>query len=325
MTSEQKLRAVNLHMINSNTHLSKILVTGAAGFIGLACVKQLTRAGHSVIATYRKDPHPELDTDVSWVRVDVTDTLEVSAVLQQHQPSHLLALAWYMGPGNQHALENFRWMQHSIDLLFAFAKAGGKRVTFCGSCMEYDWSKPVKLHEETTPLIPATEYGAAKAGFSVAFDRLCGALGLSGAWARPFFLYGPGENSRRLAADVILSLLEGRKALCTHGHQKRDFLHVDDVARAMIGLLNSNLNGPFNIGSGAAIPLAELINEIARQIDAEDLVRLGARKAREGDPPLVEADNTRLRQMLGWSPKFTLETGIADTIAWWRREIAKEN
>ncbi len=312
-------------MTSSNTNKLKVLVTGAAGFIGRACVKQLTRSGHSVIATHRSYPHPEFEGDVQWIRVDVSDHYQVSAVLQQHQPSHLLALAWYMGPNNQQALDNFRWMQHSIDLLFAFAETGGKRVIFCGSCMEYDWSKPVKLSEWSTPLIPATEYGAAKAGLSVTFEPLCKALGLSGAWARPFFLYGPAENPRRLAADVILSLLEERKALCTNGRQKRDFLHVDDVANALICLLNSDLEGPFNIGSGTAIPLADLIMEIARQLDAEGLVHLGARQAREGDPPLVEADNTRLRKMLSWSPKFTLETGIADTILWWRREIAKEN
>ncbi len=317
---------VNLHMKSSNTRKSKapVIVTGAAGFIGRACVRQLTHAGHSVIATYRSDPHPDIDGDVRWVRVNMADAFEVSAVLQRHQPSHLLALAWYMGPDNHHALENFRWVQYSIDLLLSFAEAGGKRVTFCGSCMEYDWSEPVKLCEGYTPLNPATEYGAAKAGLSVTFKRLCGALGLSGSWARPFFMYGPGENPKRLAADVIRSLLEGRKALCTHGSQKRDFLHVDDVASAMTGLLFSDLEKSINIGSGSAIPVAELITEIARQIDAEDLVRLGARKTREGDPPLVEADNTRLREMLGWSPKFNLETGIADTIAWWRSEIAKE-
>ncbi|WP_170785339.1 NAD-dependent epimerase/dehydratase family protein [Ruegeria lacuscaerulensis] len=311
-------------MMSSKQQKPTVLVTGAAGFIGRACVRQLATAGCRVIATYRSGPPPQVSGDVIWVNADTTDTAAIQAVLDQHHPTHLLALAWYMGPGNQQALENFRRVQHSIDLLFAFAQAGGQRVTFCGSCMEYDWSKPIKLHERETPLTPATEYGAAKAGLATAFEKMCGALDLSGAWARPFFLYGPGENPRRLAADVVISLLQGREALCTHGRQKRDFLHVDDVASAMVALLNSDLEGPVNIGSGTAIPLSDLILEIARQIGAEDLVRLGAREARPGDPPLVEANNTRLRTELGWSPKFTLETGVADTIAWWRREIAKE-
>ncbi|WP_157769963.1 NAD-dependent epimerase/dehydratase family protein [Ruegeria profundi] len=311
-------------MTRSTEHKTTVMVTGAGGFIGRAAVQALARQGHRVIATYRSDPCPKIYGDVHWVKLDVTNTSDVSAIIHLHRPSHLLALAWYMGPGNQQSPENFRWIQHSIDLLFAFSSAGGKRVTFCGSCMEYDWSGTDKLREDSTPISPATEYGAAKAALFTAFGPMCKALDLSGSWARPFFLYGPGENPRRLAADVIRSLLQGQEALCTHGQQKRDFLHVDDVATAMVALLLSDLQGPVNIGSGTAIPLADLIHEIGRQTKADDLIRLGAREARPGDPPLVEADITRLHDQLKWTPRFTLKTGIADTIAWWRREIVRE-
>ncbi|SEW37304.1 Nucleoside-diphosphate-sugar epimerase [Aliiroseovarius sediminilitoris] len=301
-----------------------VLVTGATGFIGAACLPKLTDAGFAVIGTYRGDTPPAPRDGVTWIRADLSDAADIDAVMTQHRPSHLLALAWYMGPGNQQSRENFRWLSRSIDLLAAFADAGGTRVTFCGSCMEYDWSQPVTLNERTTPLRPDTPYGAAKAALFSAFGSMCDTLDLSGSWARPFFLYGPGENPRRLAADVVVSLLEGREALCTHGQQARDFLHVDDVADAMVRLLQSDLTGPVNIGSGAAIPLATLINEIGRQTGAADLIRLGAREARPGDPPLVEADITRLHDELGWTPTFDLETGVADTIDWWRHELKKE-
>ncbi|WP_289042430.1 NAD(P)-dependent oxidoreductase [uncultured Aliiroseovarius sp.] len=301
-----------------------VLVTGATGFIGRPAVRKLAAAGFQVIGTYRGDNPPAPQDGVTWVRADLSDAADIGAVMAQHKPSHLLALAWYMGPGNQQSPENFRWLSRSVDLLAAFAESGGKRVTFCGSCMEYDWGQPVALNEHTTPLCPDTPYGAAKAALFTAFGSLCDTLELSGSWARPFFLYGPGENPRRLAADVVVSLLEGREALCTHGQQARDFLHVDDVADAMVRLLQSDLTGPVNIGSGAAIPLATLINEIGRQIGAADLIRLGARDARPGDPPLVEANVTRLRDELGWTPKFDLETGVADTIDWWRHELKKE-
>jgi nucleoside-diphosphate-sugar epimerase len=303
---------------------SKVLVTGATGFIGGACLQALHAAGYEAIGTYRGEAVPAPQDGVIWARADLTDIDSIKALMADHSPSHLLALAWYMGPGNQQAIDNFRWLQHSIDLLMAFSEAGGKRVAFCGSCMEYDWTKPVALHEYDTPLLPASEYGAAKAALYTAFGPLCRKLDLSGAWARPFFLYGPGENPRRLAADVILSLLEGREARCSHGRQKRDFLHVGDVGDAMIRLLQSDLEGPLNLGSGTAIPLAALIEEIGRQIGAPELIRLGALEARPDDPPLVEADVTRLQHELDWQPKFDLETGVADTIDWWRRDIGKE-
>ncbi len=311
-------------MTSATTHTGPVLVTGATGFIGGACLRALRAAGYEAIGTYRSDTAPDPQDGVTWVQADLTNAESLSALMSAHKPKSLLALAWYMGPGNQQALENFRWLQHSIDLLMAFADAGGKRVTFCGSCMEYDWTQEIQLNETTTPLLPASEYGAAKAALYTAFAPLCRKLEISGAWARPFFLYGPGENPRRLAADVILSLLEGREARCSHGRQKRDFLHVDDVGEAMVKLLESDLEGALNIGSGAAIPLATLIEEIGRQTGASDLIRLGALEARPDDPPLVEADVTRLQDELGWRPRFDLETGVADTIAWWRRDIGKE-
>lgn len=302
---------------------TKILVTGGAGFLGGAMCTKLTELGAQVVATTRSDPPADTPPGVTWAKVDLTDAAAITQVMETHRPSHLMALAWHMGGGYQQSPENYRWMQHSIDLLFAFAGAGGKRVVFCGSCMEYDWTLETPFVEGVSALNPDTDYGAAKASLSRVFEPLCANLELSGAWARPYFLYGPGENPRRLAADVIISLLEGREALCGAGTQKRDFLHVGDVADAMATLLASDVTGPMNIGSGQAIAMADLITEIGQQIGAPELIKLGARPPRAGDPDLVEADPTRLRDTLGWRPTFTLTTGVADTIAWWRRELAK--
>jgi nucleoside-diphosphate-sugar epimerase len=300
--------------------VDKVVVTGASGFIGRAVARALAARGATVIGTHRGARPPDV-AGVVWERVDLEDPAAVRALLERHRPDGLVALGWYMGPGNQQALENFLWIKHGIDLLIAFSETGGRRVVFCGSCMEYDWSREAPLVEDITPLAPATEYGAAKAALFTAFGPLCGKLGLSGAWARPFFLYGPGENPRRLAADVILSLLEGREALCTHGRQRRDLLHVDDVGEAMAALLATDITGAMNIGSGTAIPLATLVEEIGRQTGRADLIRLGAREARPKDPPLVEASTERLGNRLGWTPRFDLEAGIADTIAWWRAHL----
>lgn len=303
----------------------RVMVTGGNGFIGRAAVTALLDSGADVIGTYRGDQKPELTHEkLSWAQADLTTRAGIEAVLSNHQPTHLLALAWYMGPGNQQALENFRWIQHSIDLLFEFSKAGGQRVVFCGSCMEYDWSEEKKLNETDTPLRPDSEYGAAKSALFTAYGPLCRKLELSAAWARPFFLYGPEENRRRLVADVIVSLLEGREALCTEGLQKRDFLHSGDVGRAMSELLLSDIEGPLNIGSGTATAVAEVVKEIGRQIGRPELLRLGARESRPGDPPLVEADTTKLHSTLNWQPRFDLNEGLADTIAWWRKELEKE-
>lgn len=294
----------------------RVLVTGAAGFVGRATVAALTAAGHEVVGTFR-GTEPAPGPAVIWDRCDLTGRGDVAALMARHRPTALLTLAWHMGPGNMQAVENYRWVGHTVETILAFAEHGGRRVLACGSCAEYDWTGSAPL-SEAAPLRPASDYGIAKAATWGLFAPLCARLGLSGVWARPFFLYGPGENPRRLVADVIVSLLAGRAARCSSGTQRRDFLHVDDLARALVALLDSPLTGAVNIGSGQAMALADLVAEIGRQTGRADLIRLGALPDRPGEAALVAADVTRLRTETGWRPRFDLATGIADTIGWWR-------
>lgn len=259
-----------------------------------------------------------------WVRCDLSDRGAVREAMRESAPENLLALGWHMGPGNQAAVENYSWVGYSVDMLAAFAEAGGRRVVFCGSCMEYDWSGGGRLDEATTPLLPDTAYGRAKAALFSLYGPLCDQLGLSAAWARPFFLYGPGESPHRLVPSVIISCLKGEAANCSHGRQRRDFLHVADLAAALRALLESDVTGPLNIGSGAAVPLSEVILEAARQIGRPELVRLGALPARANDVDLVEAEVERLRQTLNFKPRYNLQDGIAHTIDWWRRSLKGE-
>ena len=301
----------------------KILVTGAAGFIGRARVSALRERGHTVVAAARQKPAGDLPPEVLWAACDLTDRGAVEAMLATHRPKGLVHLAWHMAPGNTVAVQNYDWIAHSIGLLRAFAAEGGQRALLCGSCMEYDWRLPGPYAEDTAPLTSPFPYGHAKAGLFRIFQDFCATQGLSGAWARPFFMYGPGESERRLAADVALSLLKGEDARCSDGWQKRDFMHVADVAGAMAALYDSGCEGPVNIATGQTVELRSFITEIARQIGREDLVRFGARPTPPNEAAEIAADVTRLTRDIGFHPEFTLETGIADTIASWQRHISK--
>jgi nucleoside-diphosphate-sugar epimerase len=172
-------------------------------------------------------------------------------------------------------------------------------------------------------LRPASPYGASKAALCAAANQLAQQLGLSTAWARLFFLYGPHEHPRRLVPYVIQSLLAGTPALCTDGKQRRDYLHVSDAAEALIALLDSNLCGPVNIAAGVAPALRELIEIIGEVLGKRQLLRFGALPPRPHDPPIIVADTYRLRAYLGWSPKLSLKAGLEQTIDWWRAESAQ--
>jgi len=144
---------------------------------------------------------------------------------------------------------------------------------------------------------------------------------LSSAWGRIFFLYGPHEHSDRLVPSVILSVLKGKPAPCSHGNQVRDFLYVEDVASAFVTLLESSVQGPVNIGSGHPVSLKEVVNRIGEMVGAPDLIRIGEKAAPQGDPSLLTADTRRLREDVKWIARYGLEAGLDQTIQWWKMHL----
>lgn len=187
-----------------------------------------------------------------------------------------------------------------------------------GTCAEYDWNHGF-CSEKITPRRPATPYGVCKNALHEILEAYCAVEGLSGAWGRIFFLYGPQENSARLVAHVIGTLAGGGVADCTHGNQVRDFLYVEDVASAFAALLDSSVEGAINIASGCPVALRDVVLAAASRLDACDRVRFGAIPAPEDEAPLVVADVRRLAREVGWRPHYDLDSGISETVAQWRR------
>ncbi|MCW3018640.1 MAG: NAD-dependent epimerase/dehydratase, partial [Solirubrobacterales bacterium] len=168
--------------------MSRVLLTGPTGFIGRHALAALAGAGHEVHAVARRrGPDAE---GVSWHEADL---LEGAGVVEQIEPEILVHLAWYAEHGKLwSSVENLRWVEASLALLRAFARAGGRRAVVAGTCAEYDWSR--EIYAEDAPLQPATLYGAAKHGLHVVSRAFAEQAGFSLAWGRVFFLYGPFES-----------------------------------------------------------------------------------------------------------------------------------
>lgn len=280
----------------------KVLVTGANGFIGQHAVAALSERGFDVYAATRAD-------------ADLLAPGAAEALIERVAPTHLLHLAWYAKPGAFWAAsENLAWVQATVGLYRAFAAAGGQRAVLAGTCAEYDWSDGVCV-EQRTALRPSTLYGTCKQAVGSALTAYGAQHGLSTAHGRVFFLYGPGEPREKLVASVLGALKEGRRAPVTHGRQVRDFLHVADVAGAFAALVASDVDGPVNIGSGEGVQLRDLLTLAEERAGTSGLIGYGERQAPEGEPPVIVADVTRLRDEVGFTPRFTLTAGLDDALA----------
>jgi nucleoside-diphosphate-sugar epimerase len=305
--------------------MKRVLLTGATGFVGRHCLSALVARNYEVHAvSFNRGSLDSTPAGVRWHQADLLNAEQVRLLIARIEPTHLLHCAWYAVPGKYwDAPENFDWAKASLHLLKAFANAGGKRAVGVGTCAEYDWSQEY-CSEISTPLNPATPYGACKLELERGLSELGQQKRISTAWGRLFFLYGPHEDTKRLVPSVIISLLQEEPALCSHGEQVRDFLYVQDAGDALAALVDSEVLGAVNIASGVPVRLREVVEEIAEQLHRPQLIKMGAKPAAENEPACLVADVVRLRDEVRWTPRYNLRDGLAETISWWRTKLAKQ-
>ncbi len=297
--------------------MNNVLVTGGTGFIGRHTLNKLCKEFDQVYAVYRGDTLSTSYKNLTWYKADLLSTSDIDNLFKEISPSHLLHLAWYAEHGKYgHSELNINWLSSSLHLIRRFKESGGKRVVCAGTCFEYDLNYGF-LSEYLTPLTPDLIYGVSKKSLYEMVRSYSSVTGLSSAWGRVFYLYGPHEVPGRLVASVIQSMLNNQSAKCSSGEQKKDFLHVYDVADAFVQILKSKIEGPINIGSGDAVSVKDIVLKIGEITGKKDLIEIGALPSRKNEKPLIQADTRRLINELQWEPHFNLHDGLKHTIDWW--------
>lgn len=296
----------------------KVLITGATGFIGRHVLPLLVQNGWDIHAITSREMVDAPSGNVNWHQVDLFNADKTARLVKRLAATHLLHLAWYTEPGKYWTAPiNLDWVIASLSLLLAFQKCGGKRAVMAGTCAEYDWNFGF-CKEAVTPCVPASIYGQSKLHLYELCASYAAQINIGFAWGRVFYLYGPGELPQRLVPAIIRPLLVGEPAKCSHGLHMRDFLHVEDVAAAFVAMLQSEVSGAVNIGSGEPTQVKAVVSLLATLLGQSELVQFGAVQAAGSEPPLVLADNTRLIREVGWRPRYGLRDGLIATIKWWQ-------
>jgi nucleoside-diphosphate-sugar epimerase len=237
------------------------------------------------------------------------------------RPDAVLHLAWCVEHGAFWTdPANALWVAATKDLARAAAAAGCRRFVGVGTCYEYDWPSDGDCIEGVTPLVGHTPYDIAKAECRSALRALFADTGVSFAWARLFFLFGPNEDPRRLVSSVARALLHAEPALCSRGLAVRDFLDVRDAGAALAAITLAGVTGDINVGSGDGARIADVASLLGDLAGRRDLIRLGALPDRADEPPRIVADAARLKEDAGFRPRFDLQHGLKDALTFWKAE-----
>lgn len=305
----------------NGTGQRRILLTGGSGFVGAAVAHQLAATGRTVALLLRANgdrsrlkslPAPPL-----IIEGDLTQPGSWERKIADFRPDAVAHLAWRGVKGkdrdNREQCDN---VTASLRLHDAAVAAGCRRFVGLGSQAEYG---PCSARiDESVPTRPTTLYGASKLSTYLMLDRLAAKDAVSFAWLRLFSSYGPGDDPSWLIPYITSELLSGRRPKLTAAEQMWDYIHVDDVAAGVIALCDSDATGVFNIGSGKAVPLRDIISAVRDLVDPTLPVGFGELPYRPDQVMHLEADITALSAATGWRPKVPLEIGLRYTVEWYR-------
>ncbi|MBC7102128.1 MAG: NAD(P)-dependent oxidoreductase [Parvibaculum sp.] len=298
----------------------KVLLTGGSGFIGRMTIAPLVDAGVDLHIVARGAP--DASTGGIWHRADLLNADEIRYLVTSLKPDIVVHLAWCVEHGHFWSdPANLDWVAATANLIRAAAEAGASRFVGVGTCYEYDWPAAGDCNELTTSLAAHTLYDAAKDASRRVMEMFCADNQMSFAWARLFFLYGPGENPARLVSSVASALVRDSKAKVSRGLAVRDFMDVRDVGAALAKLALSQVKGAINIASGEGVRISDLVLKMGDLAGCPDLINIGALPDRPGDPPRIVADTRRLREELGFRPSISLEQGLGDALSYWRARL----
>ncbi|SFQ96901.1 NAD-dependent 4,6-dehydratase LegB [Desulfoscipio geothermicus] len=312
----------------------KILVTGAAGFIGSHLVEELVKQGNYVRALVRYNSRNEWGwlqtlpclTDIEIHTGDIRDYDSVrNAVRDVEVVFHLAALIGipysYISP-LAYIKTN---IEGTYNILQAAREEGVRRVVHTSTSEVYGTARYVPINEEH-PLQAQSPYAATKIAadqLALSFHR---SFGLQVVVVRPFNTFGPRQSARAVIPTIITQVLAGARVIRLGNlNPTRDFNYVRDTVSGMItvGLSDRTLGQVVNVGSGREVSIGELVRHIENVVGRDIFVEQEEDRVRPVDSEVERllCDNRRAYELSGWAPRYTLEEGLSETVDWLRENL----
>lgn len=319
--------------------MSRVLVTGAHGFVGSHLARALLEEGEAVRILDRPDPReadiggPRLSAldllgirgEVELAEADLRDARGVDAAVRGCEAVFHLAAQTIVGVARNSPLETLEVnVQGAWNVFEACRSHEVAQVVFASSDKAYG-SSPELPYREDFPLRAAYPYDASKAAADIVARSFAHAYGLPLAVTRFANVYGGGDlNFSRLIPETVAAVLDGRPpAIRSDGSPERDFLHVDDAVAAYLAIAGALADGQaageaFNAGGERPHSVREVVELIVAAADAVIEPDFQGAGNPDGEIDRQFVDSTKLRELTGWRPRVELSDGLDQTMEWYR-------
>ncbi len=307
----------------------RVLVSGGAGFLGSAVVKELciSDAEVTVLDNFSSGrpeyvkavPHAE---ELTILQGDICDNSIVEKTLRDTQVVIHLAALPFIPDSYYHPKDFFRVnVDGTLNLLLGASKSESfERFVYISSSEVYGSAKYEPM-DEAHPTLPHSSYAASKLAADRVTFTISKELGMPTVIVRPFNSFGPNITQPYIVPEIILQAMNGNNEIELGNTEAfRDLTYVDDTAHAIV--LSTTraeaLGEVVNVGSGTAIAIRELALKIASLMSKNVLITNDKSRFRPYDVEKLVCDNSKSKRILGWEPKVTLDDGLQRTIEWAR-------
>jgi UDP-glucose 4-epimerase len=289
----------------------RVLVTGAAGFLGTHLCRRLADCGAAVFAASRVQT-PELGNRVHWLQADLSDPAAAHEVHAEAAPEIVYQLCGHADASRERELVYPTLTSDvltSVHLLMAAAERPVHRFIMTAS-----------LEEPESGGVPTSPYAAAKLA-STSYGRMFQLLyQVPVVLIRPYMTYGPGQSERKIIPYLVRTLLDGRSPQLGDGDRLVDWIYVEDVVDGFLAAaMADGVEGmTFDLGSGTLISIRDMARTATRLTGASTEPRFGTAALRAHERMRVAVlDTTKNR--LQWTPTTSLDQGLQKVVDFYRQ------
>lgn len=314
-----------------------ILITGVTGFAGgFLAEALLEQADVRVAGVGRESQWPaaaqHLAGRMELHGLDLCDSAKIEELLRQFQPDHIYHLAGYAHVGRSFHEPQAAWagnLHATISLYDAVHRWGGKpRILYVSSGQVYGEPElPDQAFNEQSPLRPSSPYGASKAAADLTSYQYTRSPGLDIVRVRPFNHIGPRQSPEFAVAHFARQIVDiernRRPPLLETGNLTplRDLTDVRDMVRAYVLLMKKGQKGEaYNVAAGEVHSMQSVLDQLLGMARLRVEVRQQAAQVRATETSAIRGDAGKVRREIGWTPAFSLEQTLADTLDYWRKQ-----